>query len=179
MRECAACHGYQDGDRYVFEGQYLGKVEPNARLGVDPARLGVDPARLDSYTAEFQQYQVSELFRGTPYQFRHFRKTDGYANLPLDGLWLRAPYLHNGAVPTLADLLRPPGERPDAFVRDLDLLNVDEGGFLAPTCDPAQPPTEGSCFDTRLPGNGNEGHDYGTRLPDAEKADLLAYLLTF
>ena len=102
MRECAACHGYQEGDRYVFEGEYLGKVEPNARLGVDPARL-------NSYTAEFQRYQVSELFKGTPYQFRHFRKTDGYANLPLDGLWLRAPYLHNGAVPTLADLLAPAG----------------------------------------------------------------------
>lgn len=172
MHECAACHGYQDGDRYVFEGQHLGRVEPNVRLSVDPARL-------DSYTAEFQQYQVGELFGGTPYQFRHFRKTDGYANLPLDGLWLRAPYLHNGAVPTLADLLRPPKERPAAFVRGLDLLDVARGGFIAPACDPAQLRTEGICFDTRLPGNGNQGHDYGTSLPDAEKADLLAYLLTF
>ena len=27
--------------------------------------------------------------------------------MPLDGLWLRAPYLHNGSVPTLRDLLEP------------------------------------------------------------------------
>ena len=172
MRECAACHGHQEGDRYVFEGEYLGKVEPNARLGVDPARL-------DSYTAEFQRYQVSELFKGTPYQFRHFRKTDGYANLPLDGLWLRAPYLHNGSVPTLADLLRPPAERPRTFVRGLDLLDAEKGGFAAPPCDPARPPERGFCFDTGLPGNGNGGHAYGTGLPPAERADLLAYLLTF
>jgi hypothetical protein len=172
MRECAGCHGHQEGDRYVFEGEYLGKVQPNARLGVDPARL-------DSYTAEFQHYQVSELFKGTPYQFRHFRKTDGYANLPLDGLWLRAPYLHNGSVPTLADLLRPPAERPRTFVRGLDLLDAEKGGFAAPPCDPARPPEQGFCFDTGLPGNGNGGHAYGTGLPPAERADLLAYLLTF
>lgn len=172
MRACASCHGHQEGQRYVFEGAYLGKVEPNARLGVDPARL-------DSYTPEFQRYQVSELFKGTPYQFRHFRKTDGYANLPLDGLWVRAPYLHNGAVPTLADLLRPPAERPATFVRGLDVLDREKGGFAAPPCDPAQPPARGICFDTGLPGNGKGGHVYGTDLPEAERADLLAYLLTF
>jgi hypothetical protein len=30
-----------------------------------------------------------------------------------------------------------------------------------------------------LPGNGSDGHAYGVDLPEAEKADLLAYLLTF
>ena len=34
----------------------------------------------------------------------HFRKTDGYATMPLDGVWLRAPYLHNGQ---RADSARP------------------------------------------------------------------------
>ena len=173
LEACAICHGYRDGDRYVFEGELLGKVESNAWLGTDPARL-------DSYTPEFQRFQVTELFEGTPYRFRHFRKTDGYANLPLDGLWLRAPYLHNGSVPTLVDLLRPQAERPVTFVRGLDVVDADKGGFTAPACDPAQPPVAGTiCFDTRLPGNGNGGHDYGTGLPPAGKADLLAYLLTF
>ena len=45
--------------------------------------------------------------RGKPWKFSHFRKTHGYANMPLDGVWLRAPYLHNGSVPTLRELLRP------------------------------------------------------------------------
>jgi cytochrome c5 len=169
---CAECHGHQEAQGYVFSGKYLGQVEPNGRLGVDPHRL-------DSYTEPFQRYQVSELFKGTPYQFRHFRKTDGYANLPLDGLWLRAPYLHNGTIPTLEDLLKPPAERPVTFVRGLDLLDPANGGFLTPPCNPAQPRTDGICFDTRLPGNGNQGHDYGSQLLAEAKSDLLAYLLTF
>jgi hypothetical protein len=42
-----------------------------------------------------------------------------------------------------------------------------------------RPLPTGFCYDTRLPGNGNGGHTYGTSLAPAEKADLLAYLLTF
>jgi hypothetical protein len=38
---------------------------------------------------------------------------------------------------------------------------------------------QGFCYDTRLPGNGNGGHVYGTALPASEKEDLIAYLLTF
>ncbi len=49
-----------------------------------------------------------------PARFTQFRKTYGYANAPLDGLWLRAPYLHNGSVPTLRQLLEP-GERRTAL----------------------------------------------------------------
>lgn len=169
---CADCHGWQGESGYVFEGPALGQVDPN-RL------LGTDPARLDSYTPALQERQVSELFTGTPYAFRHFRKTDGYANLPLDGLWLRGPYLHNGSVPTLADLLLPPEERPRAFLRGLDVIDRLRGGFLSPPCDPAAPPAGGFCHDTTLPGNGNGGHLYGTTLSPGEKTDLLAYLLTF
>jgi hypothetical protein len=173
MRDCAACHGYQDGATYKFEGAGLGKVLPNANLGADPGRL-------DSYTEAFRQRQLSELFAGTPYHFTHFKKTDGYASMPLDGLWLRGPYLHNGSVPTLRDLLNPPNERPAAYVRGLDVVDGRNGGFVAPRCDPVKPlPPPGFCYDTRKPGNGNGGHIYGTTLPAAEKEDLLAYLLTF
>lgn len=171
LDQCAACHGYQDGERYVFEGDHLGEVEP-----ID--RIGTDPNRLDSYTAELSDDQKT-LFAGTPYQFRHFRKTDGYANQPLDGLWLRSPYLHNGSVPTLLDLLTPPAQRPVAFVRGLDVLDAEKGGFLAPACIPGEPLEEGFCFDTTLRGNGNGGHTYGTQLPAAQKVHLLAYLKTF
>lgn len=172
-RQCASCHGYRDKGGYVFEGEALGKVTPNANLGADPGRL-------DSYTEAFRERQLNELFAGTPYQFKHFVKTNGYANMPLDGLWLRGPYLHNGSVPTLRDLLKPPSERPKAYLRGLDVIDGLNGGFLAPPCDPAgPPPAKGLCYDTRNPGNGNGGHIYGTALPANEKDDLLAYLLTF
>jgi len=180
MQHCVSCHGYQGERGYVFEGQYLGKVTPADDIGTDRGRL-------DSYTEAFRRRQLDEIFEGTPYDFQHFRKTDGYANQPLDGLWLRAPYLHNGSVPTLADLLEARERRPVEFVRGLDIIDHARGGFLAPGCGstaliaapPENAPRRGVCFDTRLRGNGNGGHLYGTELPDAMKADLLAYLQTF
>jgi len=172
MRDCAACHGYRDESGYKFEGTNLGKVLPNDNLGADPGRL-------DSYTEAFRLRQINELFAGTPYQFSHFKKTNGYANMPLDGLWLRGPYLHNGSVPTLRDLLNPQAERPTAYVRDSDIIDGKNGGFVAPRCEPGKPVARGFCYDTRLPGNRNGGHVYGTTLAAAEKEDLLAYLLTF
>ncbi len=73
---------------------------------------------------------------------------------PLLGLAASAPYLHDGSVPTLRALLDPPARRPAAFP-------LGQAGFV---------------FDTRLPGNGNQGHDFGTNLTDAEKADLVEFL---
>jgi len=52
------------------------------------------------------------------------------------------------------------------------------GGFVAPACDPARPQKAAFCFDTAMPGNANSGHVYGTDLTAADKADLLAFLLT-
>jgi hypothetical protein len=170
---CADCHGRQEADSYVFEGEYLGEVEPIERIKTDRARL-------DSYTDALRNLQLTRLFVGSPYQFQYFRKTGGYANLPLDGLWLRAPYLHNGSVPTLADLLNPAAERPRAFLRGIDVVDPVNGGFLAPPCDPSvQPGGNAYCHDATLPGNGPGGHLYGTDLQPADKTALLAYLLTF
>lgn len=171
-RACAACHGWQGDGGYIFQGEFLGQVDPIASIGTDRGRL-------DSYTEWFRQLQLEKLFAGTPYHFRHFQKTDGYANLPLDGLWLRGPYLHNGSVPTLADLLKAPEERPKTFLRGSDVIDPVYGGFVSPPCDPADPPAAGFCFDTTLPGNGAGGHLYGVDFSAADKADLLAYLLTF
>jgi hypothetical protein len=176
-RNCAACHGYQSGRGYVFAGDRIGRVTPIEQVGTDRGRL-------DSYTERFRREQ-RRLFEGTPYAFRHFRKTNGYANQPLDALWLRAPYLHNGSVPTLAALLEPPARRPPVFLRGIDIIDWRRGGFVAPACNPAAVPPQVAggrrltCFDTRRPGNGNGGHVWGTGLPAQQKADLLAYLLTF
>jgi hypothetical protein len=48
-----------------------------------------------------------------------------YAARPLDGVWAAAPYLHNGSVPTLHDLLLPPGQRPRTQL--VELLLRPEG----------------------------------------------------
>ena len=157
----------------MFKGAHLGQVVAERATSASIAR------RLNSYTQRLRELQLERMFAGTPYQFRHFKKTDGYANLPLDGLWLRGPYLHNGSVPTLAALLTPPAQRPVAFDRSSDVIDPVNGGFNSPACDPARPVPGRFCFDTRQPGNGAGGHIYGVGMTPEQKADLVAYLLTF
>src|SRR3546814_6666122 len=55
----------------------------------------------------------------------------GYNPPFLDGLWLRAPYLHNGSVPTLRDLLEPLAQRPMVFWRGYDLYDPVDVGFVS------------------------------------------------
>jgi hypothetical protein len=95
--------------------------------------------------------------------------------MPLDGLWLRAPYLHNGSVSTMRDLLNPPEERPQVFYRGYDVYNFEDLGFVS-TGPEAE--ASGFRFDTSERGNGNQGHVYGTNLTQQEKDDLLEYLKT-
>jgi hypothetical protein len=100
--------------------------------------------------------------------------------LPLDGLWLRAPYLHNGSVPTLRDLLEPSAKRPGKFYRGDDVYDAVNVGFV---CNVAQRgDTRYFLYDTTVPGNGNQGHEgkeYGTELPAADKQALIEFLKTF
>ncbi len=56
---------------------------------------------------------------------------EGYNAVFLDGIWLRAPYLHNGSVPTLRDLLKPVAERPRLFWRGYDLYDPVNVGFFS------------------------------------------------
>jgi mono/diheme cytochrome c family protein len=99
----------------------------------------------------------------------------GYVAQFLDGIWLRAPYLHNGSVPSLADLLTPPARRSQVFWRGYDVYDPVRVGFVVQG-EAAE--RAGTVFDTRLRGNGNQGHDFGTALPAAQRSALLEYLKT-
>jgi hypothetical protein len=156
--ECSSCH--EPG------GAAIGQVTPIADIGTDPERLR-------SFTAELA-VRMNTIGEGRPWRFSHFRKTEGYANMPLDGLWLRAPYLHNGSVPTLRTLLFPE-ERPVEFYRAFDVYDWTNVGFVSSGPDAAR---EGVAFDTRLKGNSNAGHTYGSRLTREQREDLLEFLKT-
>jgi mono/diheme cytochrome c family protein len=156
--QCAECH--------AFGGAKTGEPIPLAWLGTDRHRF-------DSWTT-----QARDGFNGLDdydWHYSHFRKTSGYMAQALDGLWARAPYLHNGSVPTLADLLRDPAERPRTFHVGSDVYDQARVGFVS---DGPDAEAGGAVFDTALPGNANIGHLYGTALPDAEKRALLEYLKT-
>ncbi|HEY9099503.1 MAG TPA: hypothetical protein VIN38_11595 [Thiobacillus sp.] len=74
----------------------------------------------------------------------------GYVAPFLDGIWLRAPYLHNGSVPSLADLLLPPAQRPQVFWRGYDVYDAARIGFVVHGPDAER---AGTRYDTRLRGN--------------------------
>lgn len=118
---CASCHGQNGRD---FSGEYVGQVDP-----ID--RIRTDPCRLDNYTYKLAVDQ-GNLYAAFPNErFRHFRKTNGYSNMPLDGVWLRAPYLHNGSVPSVRDLLEPSENRPHFFYRGSDVIDQEKLGFVS------------------------------------------------
>lgn len=82
----------------------------------------------------------------------------GYKPRPLQGVWATPPFLHNGSVPTLYQMLLPPQERDERFFvgrREFDPVHV---GYVT------QPDEEdgdnGFWLDTTLPGNRNIGHAF-------------------
>jgi hypothetical protein len=119
-----------------------------------------------------------------------------YKARSLNGIWATAPYLHNGSVPTLYDLLLPSrlrnvaqqGEpeldiaedkrRTEHFgvgLREFDPVKV---GFAT---DKATSPFVFDVYDPDskqpIPGNYNSGHDYGVgNLTDNERWALVEYM---
>jgi mono/diheme cytochrome c family protein len=155
---CASCHDI---------GQ------PKVGQVVSLTEIGTDPERVRSFTPELA-VQMNKIGTGKPWQFSHFRKTNGYASMPLDGVWLRAPYLHNGSVPTLRALLGL-DERPVRFYRAYDVYDWNGVGFVSSGPEAEK---QGVLFDTTLRGNGNQGHTYGDDLPTADREAIVEYLKT-
>jgi len=97
------------------------------------------------------------------------RSTGKYFAASLNGVWARSPYLHNGSVRTIRELLTSPTQRARTFHRgshvfdEKELGYTDEGAYL---------------FDTSVSGNSNSGHNYGTKLSETEKRDLIEFLKT-
>ena len=148
---CGECHDQGSSG--------VGQVTPLAQIGTDPERAML-------FSPEMVR-RFQDVGKAYSWRFSHYRSTRAYANMPLDGIWARAPYLHNGSVPDLAALLTPPAERPATFWRGCSHFDPVRVGYAC---------TEGFSFDTQLIGNGNGGHDYGTHLPAPEKAALIEYL---
>ena len=97
-----------------------------------------------------------------------------YKARPLDGIWATAPYLHNGSVASLHELLLPAPARMKVFhigSMDFDPAKV---GF-----DPSPAPGT-TLLDTSLPGNSNAGHDtYGNySFSEDDRRALIEYLKT-
>lgn len=95
-----------------------------------------------------------------------------YKAAPLTGVWSTAPYLHNGSVSSLYELLLPAEKRKKAFYLGDPEFDPKHVGYRG---DPA---TGGSKYDTSLPGQSNRGHEYGAKLSDDDRWALLEFLKT-
>ncbi len=172
---CAGCHGIKV-DRTHTPAEWIVPMIPLAEVGTSPAqaenfineRYDGGPltggkeidgaAALKLVTTKISQRAYDEL----NYNAAQRAEADGFGRAndvispaaykarPLLGIWATPPYLHNGSVPTLHDLLSP--ARPATFfigTREYDPVNV---GFKTASFPGAQE------FDTSKPGNQNTGH---------------------
>ncbi len=111
-----------------------------------------------------------------PFRIENVR---AYKARPLHGVWATPPFLHNGSVPTVYDLLSPLRERPKSFYIGNREYNPSRLGYTTDK----QP---GSFLhNTEIEGNRNTGHLFtdidmpgriGRHLSEEERFELLEYL---
>ena len=155
---CNSCHGGPESDKRLY---------PVAEIGTDPHRAEMFTQKLaDGFNKFLAELETAGY--EPPKQFG-VRSTGKYFAPTLSGVWARSPYLHNGSVRTMQELLTSPGQRAKTFHRGSHAFDekkmgyTDEGAYL---------------FDTSGSGNSNSGHDYGTKLTTEQKSDLIEYLKT-
>jgi hypothetical protein len=180
--ECASCHDLG------ADGKFPDLTYDLATIGTDPNRalnfikplgdktfvgeLAVVLDKLEKAAFVREGVKPEEAATMEPPQVI-WRGTGKYASRPLGGVWATAPYLHNGSVPTLHDLLLPPEKRPKTFLTGSRELDPKKVGYE----------TDGSkgatfLFDTSQNANKNTGHTYGTTLSEEQRLDLLEHLKT-
>ncbi len=177
-KNCSVCHGtYSENDA---EETY-----PN--ILVDLEEIGTDP-----YLAEKNWiYPVKTWWDDSWYGKRgtsSIVRTTGYVAPPLDGVFITAPYFHNGSVPTLEAVLDS-SKRPTVWTSNYKDNDYDweAVGWKNKPLDwrpnfEVKPATGIGIGrgrnDTRKPGNSNQGHTYGDQLTADERRAVLEYLKT-
>lgn len=169
---CARCHGT------------YGSSETYPNLLVDLDFIGTDPmlASETSLLEQFTTWYNQSWFNREPYP-AYLEEGNGYVAPPLDGIWCTAPFLHNGSVPTLDDLLNS-AQRPTYWKRKLadnGLFDTDDfdytkvgWNYTVPTAGNGDP----NIYDSTLPGYSNQGHTFGDKFTPAERAAVIEYLKT-
>ena len=140
------------------------------------AAVGTGRGRLDSWN-KGAAIKANQVVKDMGLERKGLVEEDliGYVAPFLDGIWLKAPYLHNGSVATLRDLLEPAASRPKVFWRGYDVYDQTKLGFVT---DSPEAKRVGTRLDTASKGGGNQGHEFGTRLSATEKDALIEYLKT-
>lgn len=177
---CDSCHGHPGANHTWVRGAKQDLVIRYQELGVDGERVTfryydvLGDVLVNSFPPKQPLRPKREDIRPGP-----LGTTRGYISVPIPSVYARAPYLHNGSVPTLAELinLKP---RPNIFYRGANNYDPVDVGLIVPE----QPDAKRYFrFDTSTLGNSNKGHDYpwaykGLGWNEAQLQDLLEYLKT-
>jgi len=169
---CHRCHGTYDAGRVDWPGVHVD--------------VGTDRARLDVVSPQFVR-----AFAESPLAAEGaLVKSRGYAATPLSGVWANFPYLHNGSVPTLHDLLGPVSERPKIFqvtaAAALDRVRVGQQLYRDARDASAgeavllrRSGNDRDWFNTARPGCANTGHDFWPQIrTDENRRAIIEYLKT-
>jgi hypothetical protein len=182
-------------------GTMIGKADGIIDSWVDkvaPTGLGVKPKDLDAAKYLPGAANQAKRFHAKACLEASFPEGEddilSYKARPLNGIWATAPYLHNGSVPTLYDLLgmsdvkltiddpdRPANAatRPDQFGVGSRKYDPVKGGYVTDLSDPDNKFVFKIKDDTGapIPGNYNNGHDYGTAtLSEGDRMALVEYM---
>ena len=165
IQNCSKCHG-----NYGEDGDYPNLLIPESIIKTDSLL----------FKSNYQSPQFVDWFNKSWFaQGDHPARLEpfnGYIAPPLDGIWITAPYLHNGSVPTLEALLNSK-LRPAYWSRDFNDPQYDytQVGWKYTR---EEGPRGTAVYNTTLPGYGNYGHTFGDKLSDHERKALIEYLKT-
>lgn len=173
---CASCHG-APGDRpgEWIRGARQGQISAVAEVGTDDARTTF---RYYSETSGYIYDYFPSAHPLKPHK-EDVRPTNGFINAPIEAAFTRAPYLHNGSVATLAELINLKPRRAVIY-RGSNLYDPVDVGLLSPDTSDTR---DYFRFDTRSYGNSNRGHNYpwtfhGPGWDETVLRNLLEYLKT-
>jgi hypothetical protein len=156
--KCIACHGGAESDRRLYSV---------AQVDTDPRRATLfTQAQADGFNKFLAELETAGY---EPPRNAGLRSTGKYFAPSLNGVWARSPYLHNGSVRTMKELLTSPNDRAKTFHRGSQRYDAVQMGYT----------DEGAyVLETSLPGNAKTGHAYGTEVSPSQKAELIEYLKT-
>lgn len=169
QQNCAKCHGT------------YGKNESWPARVVPLETVKTDPVRFRGLTVKQREHYGQSWFAKAG-RTATITEPRGYVAPPLHGVWASAPYFHNGAVPTLWQVLTPE-DRPKVWIRSTTEYDWSQVG-LKHQMYSAWPKTADSAakkrdyYDTTVPGKSAAGHDFAAPLAPPLKRAVLEYLKT-
>lgn len=173
---CAWCHG-----TYGDDWTYPNLVVPLEVIGTDPTMAELAPLWNDTWDEVLAPGPWSDDGRVL------WHAHEGYVAPPLDGVWITGPYLHNGSVPTIEQLLdsssRPTYWRRLSQENTTGTFDFERVGWQHEVLDHGKDGAAGPeeavlVYDTTLEGFSNGGHTFGDGLSGAERAAVIEYLKT-